>query len=54
MRESAFYRKEGREGGFLLMDEPMLAVKRGNCLRNPILLGVRTQANSSKRAICGI
>lgn len=33
------FTQEGR--GCLLMDEPLWAVKRGNCLRNPILLGIR-------------
>ena len=38
IRESAFYTKRGV---CLLMDECILLVKGGNCLRNPILLGIR-------------
>lgn len=35
-----FTQKEGEEVKCLLMDEPVSAVKGGNCLRNPILLGI--------------
>lgn len=42
IRESLFYTHKKRRGGVcLLTDEPILTVEGGNCLRNPILLGIR-------------